>query len=131
MWLLKIITSAYQSKLPITELYYITGGPARQKKVKPKTWGFRPLLTPFPWQLVRISHCNYQYTTSFPGLSCEDEGRDQKALVWAGQFCFGLGNTILPKNNWTWQLTILRISQHLYFYDSCVHEYVLQNNLSK
>jgi hypothetical protein len=23
-------------------------------------------------------------TTSFPGLSCEDEGRDEKALVWAG-----------------------------------------------
>jgi hypothetical protein len=22
--------------------------------------------------------------TSFPGLSCEDEGRDEKALVWAG-----------------------------------------------
>ena len=23
-------------------------------------------------------------TTSFPGLSCEDEGRDEKSLVWAG-----------------------------------------------
>jgi hypothetical protein len=23
-------------------------------------------------------------TTSFPGLSCEDEERDEKALVWAG-----------------------------------------------
>jgi hypothetical protein len=23
-------------------------------------------------------------TTSFPGLSCEDEGRDEIALVWAG-----------------------------------------------
>jgi hypothetical protein len=26
----------------------------------------------------------YTYPTSFPGLSCEDEGRDEKALVWAG-----------------------------------------------
>jgi hypothetical protein len=25
--------------------------------------------------------------TSFPGLQCEDEGRDEEALVWAGQFC--------------------------------------------
>jgi hypothetical protein len=32
-------------------------------------------------------------------------------------------------NNWTWQLTIT--IQNLYFYDSCVYEYVLQNNLSK
>ena len=24
------------------------------------------------------------YATSFPGLSCDDEGRDEKALVWAG-----------------------------------------------
>jgi hypothetical protein len=24
-------------------------------------------------------------TTSFPGLSCENEGRDEKSLVWAGQ----------------------------------------------
>jgi hypothetical protein len=23
-------------------------------------------------------------STSFPGLSCEDEGRDEKALVWSG-----------------------------------------------
>jgi hypothetical protein len=23
-------------------------------------------------------------TTSFPGLQCEDEGRDEEALVWAG-----------------------------------------------
>ena len=29
--------------------------------------------------------------TSFPGLSCEDEGRDEKALVWAGQFCILIG----------------------------------------
>jgi hypothetical protein len=24
-------------------------------------------------------------TISFPGLSCENEGRDEKSLVWAGQ----------------------------------------------
>ena len=50
---------------------------------------------------------------------------------WSGpvNFAFWLTNTILSKNNWTWQLTIT--IQHLYFYDSCVYEYVLQNNLSK
>jgi hypothetical protein len=31
------------------------------------------------------------YTTSFPGLQCEDEGRDEEALVWAGQFCILIG----------------------------------------
>ena len=31
------------------------------------------------------------WETSFPGLSCEDEGRDEKALVWAGQFCILIG----------------------------------------
>ena len=53
---------------------------------------------------------------------------------WSGpvNFAFWLANynTILSKNNWTWQLTILTIQQ-LYFYDSCVYENVLQNNLSK
>jgi hypothetical protein len=51
---------------------------------------------------------------------------------WSGpvNFAFWLANTILSKNNWTWQVTILTI-QHLYFYDSCVYENVLQNNLSK
>ena len=50
---------------------------------------------------------------------------------WSGpvNFAFWLANTILSKNNWTWQLTIT--IQYLYFYDSCVYEYVLQNNLSK
>jgi hypothetical protein len=24
------------------------------------------------------------YATSFPGLSCDGEGRDEKALAWAG-----------------------------------------------
>jgi hypothetical protein len=24
------------------------------------------------------------HPTSFPGLQCEDEGRDEEALVWAG-----------------------------------------------
>jgi hypothetical protein len=27
--------------------------------------------------------CTY-ISTSFPGLSCKDDGRDEKALVWAG-----------------------------------------------
>jgi hypothetical protein len=51
---------------------------------------------------------------------------------WSGpvNFAFWLANTILSKNNWTWHLTILTI-QHLYFYDSCVNENVLQNNISK
>ena len=26
----------------------------------------------------------YIYTTSFPGLQCEDEARHEEALVWAG-----------------------------------------------
>jgi hypothetical protein len=30
-----------------------------------------------------LSNIN-QISTSFPGLSYEDEGRDEKALVWAG-----------------------------------------------
>jgi hypothetical protein len=30
-------------------------------------------------------------TTSFPGLSYEDEARHEKALVWAGQFCILIG----------------------------------------
>jgi hypothetical protein len=38
-------------------------------------------------------------STSFPGLSYEDEARDEKALVWAGQFCIRVANTILSKNN--------------------------------
>jgi hypothetical protein len=29
--------------------------------------------------------------TSFPELQCEDEGRDEEALVWAGQFCILIG----------------------------------------
>ena len=29
--------------------------------------------------------------TSFPRLQCEDEGRDEEALVWAGQFCILIG----------------------------------------
>jgi hypothetical protein len=67
------------------------------------------------------------HATSFPGLQCEDEARHEEALPV--NFAFWLANTILSKNNWTWQLTIT--IQHLYFYDSCVYEYVLQNNLSK
>jgi hypothetical protein len=41
---------------------------------------------------------------------------------WSGpvNFAFWLANTILSKNNWTWQLTIT--IQHLYFYDYCVYE---------
>ena len=35
-----------------------------------------------PWTLKK-----WFMATSFPGLLCEDEGRDEKALVWAGQFC--------------------------------------------
>jgi hypothetical protein len=30
-------------------------------------------------------------STSFPGLSCEDERREEKALVWVGQFCILFG----------------------------------------
>ena len=30
-----------------------------------------------------MEHSVYS-TTSFPGLQCEDEGRDEEALVWAG-----------------------------------------------
>jgi hypothetical protein len=29
-------------------------------------------------------HFRTIFTTSFSGLSCEDEARDEKALVWAG-----------------------------------------------
>jgi hypothetical protein len=52
--------------------------------------------------------------------------RGETRKPWSGpvNFAFWLANTILSKNNWTWQLTILTI-QHLYFYDSCVYEYVL------
>ena len=38
----------------------------------------------FKWTTGRQS-------TSFPGLQCEDEGRDEEALVWAGQFCILIG----------------------------------------
>jgi hypothetical protein len=38
--------------------------------------------------------------TSFPGLSYEDEGRDEKALVWAGHV------TIYPKNGSILQLLV-------------------------
>ena len=38
-------------------------------------------------ETVRIRHL----TTSFPGLSYEDEARHEKALVWAGQFCILIG----------------------------------------
>jgi hypothetical protein len=31
------------------------------------------------------------FPTSFPGLQWEDEGRDEEALVWAGQFCILIG----------------------------------------
>jgi hypothetical protein len=50
-----------------------------------------------PWIMLSriIVFCfwirSLSYTTSFPGLSCEDEGRDEKALVWAGQFCILIG----------------------------------------
>ena len=32
-----------------------------------------------------------RWSTSFPGLQCEDEGRDEEALVWVGQFCILIG----------------------------------------
>ena len=33
-------------------------------------------------------------TTSFPGLLCKDERREEKDLVWAGQFWILIGNTM-------------------------------------
>jgi hypothetical protein len=44
-------------------------------------------VTRFHIQLIQLRLSS----TSFPGLSCEDEGRDEKALVWAGQFCILIG----------------------------------------
>jgi hypothetical protein len=40
---------------------------------------------------VRAKFFILENATSFPGLSYEDEGRDEKALVWAGQFCILIG----------------------------------------
>jgi hypothetical protein len=63
------------------------------------------------------------------GFRMRTRGETRKS--WSGpvNFAFWLANTILSKNNRTWQLTIT--IQNLYFYYSCVYEYVLQNNLSK
>jgi hypothetical protein len=41
-------------------------------------------------KIVNLLHC-WEGATSFPGLSYEDEARDEKALVWAGQFCILIG----------------------------------------
>jgi hypothetical protein len=38
--------------------------------------------------------------TSFPGLQCEDEGRDEEALVWAGHV------HVYPKNGSISQLLV-------------------------
>ena len=35
-------------------------------------------------QLLGVRTWKDQASTSFPGLQCEDEGRDEEALVWAG-----------------------------------------------
>jgi hypothetical protein len=46
------------------------------------------------YRLQVTGYTNYETmnrSTSFPGLSCDDEGRDEKALVWAGQFCILIG----------------------------------------
>jgi hypothetical protein len=53
-----------------TELYYITGGRARDKKVKPKTWR---IFTPFPWQLVPFGHGN---TTDQAHFFSQNVGKD-------------------------------------------------------
>ena len=31
------------------------------------------------------------FSTTFPGLQCEDEARHEEALFWAGQFCIMIG----------------------------------------
>jgi hypothetical protein len=43
------------------------------------------------WCPVNVARESEEITTSFPGLSYKDEGRDEKALVWAGQFCILIG----------------------------------------
>ena len=34
--------------------------------------------------IAATTHWSINIATSFPGLQCEDEGRDEEALVWAG-----------------------------------------------
>jgi hypothetical protein len=58
-----------QSRVRNTELYYITGGPDGQKKLSKKHGGFRPLLTPFPWELVRTWSVLKKDITAFSRLS--------------------------------------------------------------
>jgi hypothetical protein len=100
------------------------------------SWACRgPLLSvsnPTPRSNVRVFLACTRKTGNQPrsqGFSVRTRRDTRKP--WSGpvNFAFWLANTILSKNNWTWQLTIT--IQHLYFYDSCEYEYVLQNNLSK
>jgi hypothetical protein len=105
-----------------TELYYIIGGPAGHETVKPKTWRMwnkgrgcencggliielGSVATTMNFGTSRhgngvILHENLPcfWPTSFPGLSCEDEGRDEKALVWAGH--------VTTKYGYIWQLLV-------------------------
>ena len=43
-------------RIYITELYYITGGSARGKKVKPKTWRISPFADAIMTPLVLVDH---------------------------------------------------------------------------